>query len=674
MTVTASPAKDQYYGDGVTAAFNTTFQFQNASEVLVTILSIDGLTETTKTLSSHYDITGGGGATGQVVFRAGNIPAGTGGAGTSEKISITRNMPLSQQLDLTANDPFPAQSVELSLGDRLIMIAQQQQEQINRSAKLKLSSSLASGPLFDDPSDGKVPIYSTSAGAYQNGPTATEVTNAQTYSVQALGYKNDAQAAAAAATAAAAGMKFRSVRAATTANITLSAPQTIDGVSVIAGERVLVKNQSAPAENGIYVVAAGAWTRSTDMDTWTEVTGSVVVIEEGSTLADTAWLCTANQGGTLGTTAINFVDWGQVILGGGIALAKLAVQAANTIVANTSGSSASPTAVAIAANRFLARSSAGNLEAKTITDFALSLLDDADATAARATLGVFNPQIAGGRLTLSTGVPVTQSDVASSSTIYYSPYTDNRLSLYDGFGWWTYTFVEPSIALSGLTASRPYDVFAYSNAGVVTLETAIWNSGTARHASGTYATELPLQDGIPVKSTNGTTIDATRRYLGTFYSTSTTATADTLSTRYLYNEYNQVIKSLYAGISTSSYAYSTATWRAANSNTTNGDGRFSWVNGRIKNRVTVNASRAAYNTLNVAHSNGIALNGVTSSELTGTRGYSELGAIGTIPCYTSTTGVVGHNFIQAMEIGGGSGTTNWYGQSVGGGMIGTLMC
>lgn len=99
-----------------------------------------------------------------------------------------------------------------------------------------------------------------------------------------------------------------SVRAATTANITLSAPQTVDGVAVIAGDRVLVKNQTLPQANGIYIVAAGAWTRALDMDSWGEVPGSFVFIEEGTTLADTAWVSTANQGGTLGTTAM---PWSQ---------------------------------------------------------------------------------------------------------------------------------------------------------------------------------------------------------------------------------------------------------------------------------------------------------------------------------------------------------------------------
>jgi phage-related tail fiber protein len=98
------------------------------------------------------------------------------------------------------------------------------------------------------------------------------------------------------------------VRAATTANITLSGAQTIDSVSVIAGDRVLVKNQSTPAQNGIYVAAAGSWARSEDMNTWAEVPGAWVTVQEGATNADTAWLSTANQGGTLDTTAITWIN------------------------------------------------------------------------------------------------------------------------------------------------------------------------------------------------------------------------------------------------------------------------------------------------------------------------------------------------------------------------------
>lgn len=97
-----------------------------------------------------------------------------------------------------------------------------------------------------------------------------------------------------------------SVRAASTGNLALSAPQTVDGIALIAGDRVLVKDQAAPATNGIYVVAAGAWTRATDADAWAELPSAFVFVEQGSSQSDTGWVCTADAGGTLGTTPVTW--------------------------------------------------------------------------------------------------------------------------------------------------------------------------------------------------------------------------------------------------------------------------------------------------------------------------------------------------------------------------------
>lgn len=99
-----------------------------------------------------------------------------------------------------------------------------------------------------------------------------------------------------------------SVKCATTANITLSGEQTIDDVTT-STSRILVKNQTSAAENGIYVTGSGSWTRATDMDAWTEVPGAYVWVEEGTTLADTGWVCTANTGGTIGSTSMAWVQF-----------------------------------------------------------------------------------------------------------------------------------------------------------------------------------------------------------------------------------------------------------------------------------------------------------------------------------------------------------------------------
>lgn len=113
----------------------------------------------------------------------------------------------------------------------------------------------------------------------------------------------------------------QSVRAATTGNITLSGTQTIDGVAVGAGDRVLVKNQTTQAENGIYVVAAGAWARATDSDTWNELVSAYTFVESGTANADNGYVCTVDPGGTLGTTNVTWTQFsgaGQITAGAGL--------------------------------------------------------------------------------------------------------------------------------------------------------------------------------------------------------------------------------------------------------------------------------------------------------------------------------------------------------------------
>jgi hypothetical protein len=101
------------------------------------------------------------------------------------------------------------------------------------------------------------------------------------------------------------------VIAATIANITLSGAQTIDTVPVVAGDRVLVKSQNNAYDNGIYIVGT-PWTRSPDTNSWDELISALVFVTEGG-LAGSAWYCTAQPGGTLGVTAVN---WNNFSVGG----------------------------------------------------------------------------------------------------------------------------------------------------------------------------------------------------------------------------------------------------------------------------------------------------------------------------------------------------------------------
>ena len=115
-----------------------------------------------------------------------------------------------------------------------------------------------------------------------------------------------------------------SVRVATTANITLSNTQTVDGIALSVGDRVLVKDQSTGSQNGIYVVASGSWTRASDFDNspGTEVTsGAFTFVEEGTANADSGWVLTTDGTITLGTTSLTFTQFsgaGQITAGSGL--------------------------------------------------------------------------------------------------------------------------------------------------------------------------------------------------------------------------------------------------------------------------------------------------------------------------------------------------------------------
>jgi hypothetical protein len=114
----------------------------------------------------------------------------------------------------------------------------------------------------------------------------------------------------------------QSVRAASTANLTLSGVQTVDGVSLVVGNRVLAKNQTTSSQNGVYVVAAGAWSRATDFDEPYEVTAGVFFfVEEGTVNADAGFVITSDNPQVVGTDPLIFTQFsgaGQIIAGDAI--------------------------------------------------------------------------------------------------------------------------------------------------------------------------------------------------------------------------------------------------------------------------------------------------------------------------------------------------------------------
>jgi len=166
--------------------------------------------------------------------------------------------------------------------------------------------------------------------------------------------------------------------------------------------------------------------------------------------------------------------------------------------------------------------------------------------------------IAQGRITLTTGVPVTTSDVTAATTIYFTPFNGNEIVLYSGSAWALLTFSEVSLAVPGTTDTL-YDLWAYNNGGAVALEALAWTNDTTR------ATALATQDGVLVKSGA-----ATRRYLGSFRTTGVNGqTEDSAAKRYIWNYTHRRPRSLRVLESTNSWAYTTATMRQARGSTAN---------------------------------------------------------------------------------------------------------
>jgi hypothetical protein len=119
------------------------------------------------------------------------------------------------------------------------------------------------------------------------------------------------------------GIKWKEpCRVATTGEITLSGIQTIDGVSVNVGDRVLVKDQTTNAtQNGIYVVASDSWSRAEDANEGSELHSAAVFIDEGNTYAHKGFVCTTTPPIILGSSNITFVNFttsGSIIGGLGI--------------------------------------------------------------------------------------------------------------------------------------------------------------------------------------------------------------------------------------------------------------------------------------------------------------------------------------------------------------------
>jgi hypothetical protein len=168
--------------------------------------------------------------------------------------------------------------------------------------------------------------------------------------------------------------------------------------------------------------------------------------------------------------------------------------------------------------------------------------------------------VAQGRLTLTSDTPVLTGNVTGATTIFYTPYIGNQISIWDGNQWIVRTFSELSLSLTGLTANTNYDVFIFDNSGTLTLEAVAWsNSGAGTSAR---ATSIDWLNGVRVKSTDN------RKYLGSFRTVAigqtefsqTASDTPTLLRPFLVNEFNKVTRYI-KYLDVTGVLYSTNTWR-----------------------------------------------------------------------------------------------------------------
>lgn len=254
------------------------------------------------------------------------------------------------------------------------------------------------------------------------------------------------------------------------------------------------------------------------------------------------------------------------------------------------------------------------------------------------------------RLTLTSETPVTTGDITGATTIYCTPYKGNRIALYNGTIWETITSVEISKTLGELTSGLPHDVFCYSDEGVATLEYLTWSSSAAR------ATALARQDGILVKSG-----DATRRYLGTFYTTSTTTTEDSAAKRYLYNHYHRRERLLSGTFSTNRSTSSTSLTEI------NSEIRVQYVVGVAEDPVEYKFQGSGYNSYGSYVSTAIADNS-TSVALSGKKSTIHAQSVGEISISGKAVPAIGQHFVTLLGAAESNSSTYNYADAEGTGV------
>lgn len=262
----------------------------------------------------------------------------------------------------------------------------------------------------------------------------------------------------------------------------------------------------------------------------------------------------------------------------------------------------------------------------------------------------------GGRLTLTSGQPVTAADVTAATTLYYTPATSNQIALHDGLGWKVHTFAEFSLNVGALAAATVYDLFVYDQAGTVTFDTPVaWTNDTTR------ATALAFQDGVAVKA--GAT---TRRYVGTIRTVAAGQTEDSKARRFVWNEANAVPRRLWAkSAGGDDHSYTSLTPRLMNNNA---NYQIFFVVGRRRHSTfafcTANAGNSSAGTYAFTYVGFNSTSGQAANSVAPPMWFNTAGAFSGAFSFATETPEAGLNYFAWLQSAGG-GTCTWYPTTMG---------
>jgi len=328
----------------------------------------------------------------------------------------------------------------------------------------------------------------------------------------------------------------------TTNNITLSGLAVQAGgdwvATLTAGDRILVKNQTLSQFNGIYVAASGAWARSADMNTWAEVPSAFTFIESGTTLADTGWVCTSNQGGTIDVTPITWSQFsgaGSYLAGTGLTLTGNTFSITNTAVTAAAYGSASQVAtftvnaqgqITLAANASIAIA-ASQITSGTIDSARLS--GSYSGITGLGTLGdltvtnTITGSVSGNAGTATTATKATNIAGGAAGSLPYQTAADVTAFLAAGSNGQVLTLAGGLPSWATPTTGTVTSVGGTGTVSGISLSGTVTTTGNLTLGGTLDLSAPPAIGGTTANTVRGTTITATTKFVGPFFEAATSA-------------------------------------------------------------------------------------------------------------------------------------------------------